>query len=50
MVLQLENFDVILKALIPGIDLIFIFYHYYGNDKGIQYSLNVTNMNIGYGR
>ena len=49
MVLQVEYCTDTLKALNPGIDLIFLFDHPYGNDGGIEDRLNVTKMNSGYG-
>ena len=49
MVLQLEEFTDVLKALHPDIDFIFLFDHLCGNYGGREYRLNVTNMNSGYG-
>ena len=50
MVLQLEDCTDILKYFHPSIDLISIFNHPYGRDKGIENRMNITKKNIGYVR
>ena len=49
MVLKLEYCAKILKALHPGIVIMFLFYNYYKKYRGREYRLNVTKTNIGYG-
>ena len=49
MVLHLYDFTNILNYLYPGTDLIFLFDHTCRNGREREYSLNVTNMNSGYG-
>ena len=48
MVLQIEYFTGIFKAIHPGIYLIFLFDNPCGHDRGIEDRLNVTKMNSGY--
>ena len=50
MVLQLEDFVGILNNIHTGIGFVFIFDHSCGHDRGIEEVLNVTKINIGYGR
>ena len=49
MVLQLEKFSDILKALHPGIDLFFLLNRPCRNDVGIEDRLNLMRTNNGYG-
>ena len=49
MILQLEECTKILKYLHLNIDLIFLFDNIFRHDRGIEYRLNVTNTNNGYG-
>ena len=49
MVIKLEECINILKAIHPGIDLIFLFDHSCGNDRGIEEVFNVMKMNSRYG-
>ena len=49
MVLQLEDFVKILKALHCGIDFIFLFGHSFGHDIGRKDRFNVMNLYSGYG-
>ena len=49
-VLQIEDCNDIIKALHLVIYFIFPFYYNCGNDKVIEYSLNVTKMKSGYDR
>ena len=49
MVLQLGEYNDILKALHPSINFIFLFDHPCGHDRVRVDMLNVTNMNNGYG-
>ena len=47
-VIQLEYCAIILKLINPSIDFIFIFYNSCEQYKGIEDSLNVTNIEIGH--
>ena len=49
MVLQLEDFVKILKALHCGIDFVFLFGHSFGHDVGRKDRFTVMNMYSGYG-
>ena len=48
MVLKIEDCTIILKSIHNVIDLIFIFDHSYGNDRGIEDKFDATKMNSGY--
>ena len=49
MVLQLEDCADVLKALHPEFDIVFLFDHSCGHDRGREDGLNVSGMRLGYG-
>ena len=49
MVLKLEDWNDILKAIHPGIGFVFLFDHPFGKYRGREYRLNVMKIESGYG-